>query len=134
MPTQLSMFDLFREPPIRLAVDPDGHVIQDRIHTVLSLGHPRYAYERARIELHPHAALWMWATAYHLDGDCGQGHRVGPKWGKFAPDLETALYWATQELQTALAPRRKSRSKDAILKWLSTVEPAASAIHHHAID
>ena len=41
MPTQLSMFDLFREPPIRLAVDPDGHVIQDRIHTVLSLGHPR---------------------------------------------------------------------------------------------
>lgn len=121
MEQQLSMLDLWRPAPIQRGVDPDGMVVEGHIHTVLRLPHPRSG-DRARIEVHPHERLWMWATAFQI-GTHGSGYRVGPKWGRFANSMEDAIFWAVRELQKNLAVHRKSKGRDEIIRWLALYEP-----------
>lgn len=121
---QLSMFDLFRPPPILRSVDSDGRVVVGRIHTILRLPHPRQKQnDLARIELHPHENYWMWATSFSLEQG-GNGYRVGPKWGHFAVSMEDAIYWAVRELQKGLSQYGQSKSRVAIERWLALYEPA----------
>ena len=120
---QLSMFDLFRPAPLFRAVDPDGMVITERIHTVLRLSHPRQKQDDlARIEIHPHESYWMWATAFSIELG-GSGYRVGPKWGHFASSMEDAIYWAVRELQKGVSRYGPSKGRAAIERWLALYEP-----------
>ena len=118
---QLSMLDLFRPPPLMRGVDPDGMVIEGHIHTVLRLPHSKSG-DLARIEVHPYETLWMWATFYQI-GSHGNGYRVGPKWGQFAESMEDAIFWSVRELQKNMAKQRKSKGRDAIVRWLALYEP-----------
>ncbi len=121
---QLSMFSLFRPEPVRRAVDPQGMVISGRVHTVLRLANPKEPdWDIARVEIHPYDGRWMWATAFSIDGQGGNGYRVGPKWGKFAATMEDAIYWAVQELQAAIAKYARSKHRDEIERWLALYEP-----------
>ena len=121
---QLSMFSLFRPEPVRRAVDPQGMVISGRVHTVLRLANPKEPdWDIARVEIHPYDGRWMWATAFSIDGQGGNGYRVGPKWGKFAASMEDAIYWAVQELQSAIAKYARSKHRDEIERWLALYEP-----------
>ena len=121
---QLSMFSLFRPEPVRRAVDPQGMVISGRVHTVLRLANPKEPdWDIARVEIHPYDGRWMWATAFSIDGQGGNGYRVGPKWGKFAASMEDAIYWAVQELQSAVAKYGRSKHRDEIERWLALYEP-----------
>jgi len=119
---QHSLIDLMRPQPTILPVDPDGEVVPEGlIHAVLELPHPKLAYPQARIEIHPKDEQWMWATSYSLDNDGGRGYRVGPKWGKFAPSAEDAIYWAAAEIREAVKDASPSKGKRAILKWVEEV-------------
>lgn len=98
-----SLLDLMRAPPVRRRVDPDGTVVK-KPKTVLE-HYPRgikcpWAY--GRIQIHPHDdGTFMWATCWGTSGH-GSGYQVGAKWGKFAETHDDALYWAAEELITAL--------------------------------
>jgi len=92
---QLSLFDTLRTGPIRRPVDPDGRVVQGEVQKAFVLPHPRYAFPRCRIELHPSRdGLWMWSVSIHT---------VGEKWGQFALTRDDALHYALKELETKLA-------------------------------
>lgn len=102
---QLGLFDVLRKPPVVIPVDRDGQVVQGDVDEHLFLAHPRYAWNRADIELHCHeSGLWMWATGW-CDGSGGGGYRVGAKWGKFAETRDDALFYAVRELTDRLASR-----------------------------
>lgn len=78
-----------REP-----VDPDGPVLQGPADITLTLPHPKLAWALARIEVHPHKdGRWMWSASV-----CGSGYKVGPKWGRFAPDQQAATRCAADEI------------------------------------
>ena len=114
--SQLGLFDLLHAPPVIRPVDPDGAVVREP-DVVLSLPHPRMAWNYADIELHQHDdGLWMWATSYCSDG-AGGGYRVGAKWGHFAETRDDALYYAIAELKERLA-RRPCADASKILTWL----------------
>jgi hypothetical protein len=103
---QLSLFDTFRAPPILRSVDPDGQVVKGEVRESFVLPHPRYAFPRCRIELHPSGdGLWMWSVSFHTDDGCGNSYRVGEKWGKFALTRDDALHYARGELEAKLAER-----------------------------
>lgn len=118
---QLSFLGLMRSPPVCVEVEPDGPVISlADIKETLILPHPKMAWHRARIQLHPHGNKWMWSTAYGLDGDddySGACYQVGAKWGKFAQTREDALHWACEELRERLK-KRKSPTANKIRSWL----------------
>ncbi|MEM1088183.1 MAG: hypothetical protein AAGH90_10660 [Pseudomonadota bacterium] len=121
MTDQLSFFDTMRAPAIRKPVERDGRVIRRKIETVLRLAHPKLAWAQARIEVHPSGEYWMWATGYNT-GQGGSGYRVGEKWGKFAHTREDAIYWACNEIRTALAKREETKGTRSIQRWLSEIE------------
>lgn len=102
---QLSMFDLIRQPPITMAVDPDGPVVQGQPHETLILPHPRMAWDLARIELHPHGDLWMWAAS----SPCCGHRKVGAKWGRFAACRDDAAHYAACEILRGAESLRTSR-------------------------
>lgn len=121
---QLSMFSLFRPEPMRRAVDPQGMVISGRVHTVLRLAHPKEPNcDIARVEIHPYEGRWMWATAFSINGQGGNGYRVGPKWGKFAASFEDSIYWAVQELRESIAKYSRSNEVVEIERWIQLYEP-----------
>lgn len=113
--TQLSLFDALHRPPIILPVDGAGPVIAGDAHETLLLPHPRMAWERARIELHPHDGLWMWSVSYNCSG-FGGGYKVGVKWGRFAETRDDALFYAVAEIEAGLA-RHTGRDAAEILSW-----------------
>ena len=101
---QLSLFDALRSPPIKRHVKPHGDVVQGEPHEVLLLPHPRWAFPRCRIELHPHCdSTWMWSVSIASDDGTGTSYRVGEKWGNFAVTRDDALHYALKELETKLA-------------------------------
>lgn len=117
--SQLSMLDLMRPAPVRLSVEPHGDVVKGPVTRKHVLPHPRMAWDSATIELHKHKdGSWMWGTNYHLDGGEGSGYRVGPKWGKFAPTEEDALYWACDELRQRLEGK-DSKCARRVLEWIN---------------
>ena len=91
---QLSMFDLIRQPPIVMQVDPDGPVLQGEARETLILPHPRLAWHLARVELHPHDDLWMWGAS----SPCCGSYKVGAKWGRFAASRDDAAHYAACEI------------------------------------
>lgn len=93
---QLSFLDLIAPPPalMRFPVDPHGEVVQGAPDETLTLPHPRMAWPLARIEMHQHTdGRWMWSASA-----VGRSYKVGPKWGRFAQDRETALRGAAREV------------------------------------
>ena len=95
-----------RHAPVPVTrADPHGAVIPaGDVDEVLRLPMQRRAGHQARIELHHDRArdLWMWAIWYDIE-ERGGGHRVGPKWGKFARTRADALHCAITELLERIA-------------------------------
>lgn len=123
---QLGLFDIQRLPPVRVSIRGDGPVVQDEPDFTFRLKHPRYAWDRAEIEVHRHDdGLWMWSTSYNADMG-GGGYRVGSKWGKFAETREDALFYACEELEAKLAGRDTA---DVLLirKWVAALKDDARA-------
>lgn len=119
--TQLSLFDALHAPPVRLAVNGDGPVVQGDADEELQLRHPRMAWDRARIQLHRHhGGRWMWSASWHCDG-CGCGYQVGEKWGRFAETRDDALFYARQEIAERVGARQGSDAR-AILDWLEGLQ------------
>lgn len=117
---QPSLFDALHAPPVRRPVDKDGPVVQGEPDEVLSLPHPRLAWNRADIELHRHeSGLWMWSASWHCDGG-GRSYRVGEKWGNFAESQDDALYYAVKEIEAAL-DKKDGPEAAAILKWAASL-------------
>lgn len=113
---QLGLFDALRDPPVIMQVDADGPVIQGDLDEVLTLAHPRMAWDRATIELHRHTGgLWMWSTSWNSDSG-GSGYRVGPKWGKFASSRDDALFYAVREIEQRLE-LKGSADAAQIIAW-----------------
>lgn len=107
---QLSLFDAARRPPVIVAIEPGGHVLQGEADRSWILRHPRLAWDSARIELHRHTnGLWMWGVDFHIENH-GGGYRVGRKWGKFAETIDDALYYAVDELLSRI---EEDKSSDA---------------------
>ena len=127
--SQLSLLDHFRAPPILKRVDPDGSVVQGKVLHTFVLPHPRWSYDRCRIELHPSSdGLWMWSASFHTDSDsCGSSYRVGEKWGQFALTRDDALHYALKELEAKLA-RLPSPCKSVakIRAWANSLMPEVS--------
>lgn len=124
MTKQLSLFDALRRPPVQMAVDADGLVLQTEPHFTFRLPHPRYAWERAEIEVHQHeGGLWMWSTSHNADMG-GGGYRVGAKWGNFAETREDALFYACVELERKLEGKVTS---DVLMiqKWVANLKDNA---------
>lgn len=118
---QLGLFDAVRMPPVRVAVERDGPVLQTDPDFTFRLPHPRYAWDRAEIEVHRHIdGLWMWSASYNADLG-GSGYRVGPKWGRFAQTREDALFYACEEIVSRL---HEKATADAllILKWADALK------------
>ncbi len=123
---QLGLFDAIRRPPVRLQVNAGGHVLQTEPDFTFRLKQPRYAWDRAEIEIHQHDnGMWMWSTSYNADMD-GSGYRVGEKWGKFAETRDDALSYACEELERALAGRQTADAV-LILKWVVSLKDDARA-------
>lgn len=119
---QLDLFAPVRAPAVVLTVEPDGFVVSGDVDETLTLPHPRYAWDRARIELHRHDnGLWMWSASYNY-GNGGSGYRVGPKWGKFAETREDALHYAVAEMKQHLEPVPEADAS-LIRRWLDTLTP-----------
>lgn len=94
MSQQFSMFDLWHPVPVRLPLDPYGEVVQGAPDETLTLPHPCMAWPLARIELHRHTdGRWMWSASA-----AGSSYKVGPKWGRFAGERDTALCAAAREI------------------------------------
>lgn len=94
MSQQFSMFDLWQSVPVRFPVDLGGAVVQGAPDETFTLPHPRMAWPLARIELHRHTdGRWMWSASA-----AGSSFKVGPKWGRFAGDRNTALHAAAREV------------------------------------
>lgn len=105
---QLSLFDAARRPPVVVAVDPHGDVLQGGADRCWVLKHPRLAWDSAKIELHRHSnGLWMWGVCFHVENH-GGGYRVGPKWGKFAETIDDALHYAVGELLSKIGDDKSS--------------------------
>lgn len=117
---QPSLFDALHRPPVYRSIDPGGHVLQGDPDTTLILPHPRLAWGRARIELHPHDGLWMWSASFGLDGG-GRGYRIGPKWGRFAETKDDALFYAIREIREGIE-RDTCDASNAIRKWLDGLQ------------
>lgn len=118
---QLSMFDALHSPPVRRPVDPNGPVIKGDVAVFLFLKHPKLAWNRAEIKVHPgDDALWMWSTSWCLS-DCGGGYQVGPKWGNFAETKEDAIYWAACELEDRLSGHADADAS-TILAWVRRIK------------
>lgn len=123
---QLGLFDALRRPPIRVSVAANGPVVRDEPDFTFRLKHPRYAWDRAEIEVHRHDdGLWMWSTSFNADMG-GNGYRVGAKWGKFAETREDALFYACEELQEKVAGR-DTADIFLIRKWVAALKDDARA-------
>lgn len=113
-----SLLDLMRAPPVRRSVERDGPVVKEP-KTLLShySRGTKCLWAYGEIQIHPHTdSAFMWATSWGISGH-GSGYQVGAKWGKFAETHADALYWAAEELITAL--QRFPGDSDAvkILAW-----------------
>ncbi len=117
--TAENLLDLMQAPPEIEPVDPDGDVVQGRPDEVLTLAHSRIRHlSSAEIELHRHTdGRWMWSVSYHFC-DRGGSYKVGPKWGRFARDRQSALYWATQELIRATRNVADDSEARRIAAWV----------------
>jgi hypothetical protein len=115
-----SLLDLMRAPPERVAVDPDGSVVQGEPDEKLTwMPNPRQLYRYAEIELHREPEGWMWSTSWGTGG-AGSSYKVGRKWGHFAATREDALHYAIEELRGRLDARRSCidpATISAILSW-----------------
>lgn len=111
-----NLLDLMQPPAIARAVDCALGVVEGEPDETLRLEHPKMAWDRATIELHQHTdGLWMWSTSAQA-GTRGFGYRIGPKWGKFAPDRASALHWAIKELTDQL-DGNTHQDADTIRAW-----------------
>jgi len=93
------MTDLFT--PVPEPVDARGHVCPPDYPVETMRFHPRGrpVHEGVTVELARHTdGRWMWATKYSLKDGSGCSYRVGPKWGQFTADRQTALHEALREL------------------------------------
>ncbi len=118
---QLGLFDSLRRPPVIHEVDPDGGVVIGEPDFAFRLPHPRYAWDRAEIEIHQHTdGLWMWSSSW-CDGGQGSCYRVGPKWGKFAETRDDALFYACRELEQRLSVQ-DGREAVLILEWVRALK------------
>lgn len=125
--SQLNLLDALHAPAIIRPVDRDGHVLDPAIEPdeVLVLPHPRYAWDRCRIELHRHTdddslpragRLWMWSTSWQTP-DRGSSYRVGAKWGQFAETRDDALFHAIAEIRERMGELDDPEAA-IILRWL----------------
>ena len=125
---QLGLFDTLRRPPVHVAVEADGPVLNAELDPdfTFRLPHPRMAWDRAEIEIHRHEnGLWMWSTS-HMADMSGSCYRVGAKWGRFAETREDALFYACEELERHL---KGKDTADVILirKWVAALKDDARA-------
>lgn len=117
---QPSLFDALHRPPVYVAVDRTAPYVRVEPETRLILRHPRLAWNRAEIALHPHENLWMWATVWMLE-DQGGGYAVGPSSGKFAETKDDALFHAIREIRLNIE-RHHCDASNAIRKWLGSLQ------------
>lgn len=118
--SQMSLFDALHRPPVVRPVDTSIEFARPEPDTYLFLPHPRLAWHRAEICLHPWGDLWMWSTCWGLDGS-GGGYAFSPKWGKFADSKDDALFYAIRELREKIE-RETCDASNAIRKWLDGLQ------------
>lgn len=108
-----NLLDLMHEPPIRRPIIPDGSVVQHDVDELLEM-----ASGEARIELHQYNdGLWMWSTSFQFK-EHGHGYRVGPKWGNFAKNRNSALHWAVHELSEHINEHPEDKCARKAASWV----------------